>query len=136
MEVLQKLKEIFALDAPKILIIEDEISIAERIASMILDISPVALLHVPKSYNEVKECLKSGTYHIALLDNSFTGWSDAAGNSGIKTIPLIRETNPQAFILFISNQDDVGEILMEQRKVDFFKRKDELEGLFEELKTL
>ncbi len=136
MEVLKKLKGIFSSETLRIILIEDAAIAAESIAKMLLDISPSALLHVPKSYNEVKECLKNGTYDLVLLDNSLTSWSDAAGMSGIKTIPLIKETNPQAFILFISNEIGVGKILMQEGMVDFWKYKNELEGLFEELKTL
>lgn len=136
MEVLQKLKNILSSDLPRILIIEDTPSMADRIAQILLDSCPLSVIHVPKSYTEVKQHLKENIYDIILLDNSLTSWSDSGGSSGIKTLPLIKETNPRSFILFTSNQEEVGKILLDQGSVDYARSKHFLEELFEEIKAL
>lgn len=136
MEVLKKLRNIFLSKDPWFLVVEDTASAAERIKERILEFAPNATVHVPTSYTQVKNCLKDGFYDAILLDNSLTGWSDAAGTLGVRTIPFIKDTNPKAFILFISNEERVGEILVQEGMADHHVYKSDFDDLIEKLEKL
>lgn len=135
-EIFLKLKSLFHLPQPKILIIDDHKMIQKSQKMVVVNNFPASLVSLPDSYSEAKNLLKDNQYDIIFLDNDLNQWPDSNKISGTKTIPLIRETNPDSFILFTSSEEEIGEILMGQGRIDYYRKKSDFGNLIKEIKSL
>lgn len=132
----EKLKEILSSkDKKTVLLIEDHILFARTLSMALLQIAPNMEIIVPSSYEEVEDILRDqpSRFDLVLLDYSLGYWLDAAGRSGYTLAPLVRKTNPEAFVLCHSNDQSSAEILEEKKLVDFSYGKNLLLDFFKEV---
>lgn len=132
----KKLKEILcSKDKKTVLLIEDHILFARTLSMALLQIAPNMEIIVPSSYEEVEDILRdqSSRFDLVLLDHSLGYWLDAAGRSGYILAPLVRKTNPEAFVLCHSNDRSSAKILEEKKLVGFSCGKNLLLDFFKEV---
>lgn len=113
----KKLFEIFTSKQPKILIIDDHLEVSIAQEKVILHKYQNAAVTVATSFENASQLIEQNDYDIVLLDNSLMKWSDSLGRLGTTFIPLIKEKKSDTFILFISMNKQVSEILLKRGDV-------------------
>lgn len=111
---------------PRVLIVEDHQLMRKAQCMVVQELDKQAVIHTPSSIEEVNTLLDTQKYDVILLDNNLSYYPNRPTCKGIDLIPVIRKKCPQAIIIFTSLDNGVGDMLLEQGKVDFSASKETL----------